>query len=162
MNNNYKYYLCINSGWGYGGDSSRSVFIIHEENTNIGTIIQKDGKKYGSSISWGKKWLDDLLVTKQVKLVTLKECLNTISPEYKSNFKKILNELKIKLNETPIVITDETIKSIKQTLAAARAFNGDSAFFVGGEDLQEICAELAERKLIKTLDYQKYWIDSKD
>ncbi len=161
MSNNYKYYLCIGNGWGYGFPSSKHICIILNTDSNTGSIINGDGTRYGSSDNWGQRWIDSLQKN-QTKLSTLKECLNTVPPEYKSNFKKVLNELKIKLNETPIVIADETIKSIQETLTAARAFNGDSAFFVGGDDLQEICAELAERKLIKTLDYQKYWVEQEN
>ncbi len=165
MNNKYEYFLCINdwNNWGDKNSFDSSSFLVCNE--SIGFIIRKDGKFHYSRGESGWKlsnsktnWLN--IGRPIIKPSTLEECLATINKvKYKENYNQIFKILGIKPPDyKPIEITDKTKNEVLNNLRKNRAFNGDSALRISDTE-QELYGELAEQKIIRTLDYQKFWVE---
>ncbi len=165
MNNKYEYFLCITEkgAWGTGRDSCICSFVACDE--KVGFVFNKDGsplQKTGNS-GWRlessqNNWLNARIPL--IKASTLEECLSTINKaKYPKEYNEIFKILGIRPPDyKPIVITDKIKEEVLNNLRKNRAFNGDSAWKVSGTE-QELYGQLAEEKIIRTLDYQKYWIE---
>ncbi len=155
----YRYFICvggIKKGW------STSEFVVLNKRDN-GIVVDKNCVYVGWTPSYGTNWINPLLSSGSLKETTLEECLTRIN-KYKNltRYNNLFKRLEIRPINNSVKITEENKNLIISILKDARAFNGDSAHDFKGKPTQEICCELADQKIIKTLDYNKFWIEEEE
>ncbi len=155
----WKYFINPNHGKGPIYNWRNNGILIASKDNTGGYFINKDGRPIDGIEKFSYFPLNGLLGNTTYKEVNIKETFKLFKPEGKKNLSSLLG---ITYNEEPIVITEENKNLIISILKDARAFNGDSAHDFRETPIYEICQELADQKIIKTLDYNKFWIEEEN
>ena len=91
--------------------------------------------------------------------VTALQGIKLIDKSGRAKVYKILGIPSIE-DSKPINLTAEIINPIIEQLTKNRAFNGDSAHKFNDEKLEDILYAMTEKSLIKTLDNERYWVET--
>jgi hypothetical protein len=155
---NWKFYIDPNANSDNPYIKWRSGGVLMASNEIGGYFIDKNGRFID-----GEKLSPHFSIRSHGgwKSVPLSEAVKLIDKSVRA---KVFRHIGISISETPIVITDEIKNNVLSILTKRRAFNGDSAHTFTENEFNnlEILDALAEQGIIKTLDGQKYWIETEE